>query len=90
MGLTERLLIMRHGEAGSGAVDHKRELTQRGQQEVSRMGAWLTTQLGASTVATPVSPRLLASPYRRAQHSAALVADALEHAGIGVEIETLG
>lgn len=84
MTVPERLMIMRHGEAGSGRVDCDRELTRRGQAEVNKMGAWLAKCLGLS-----VSPRLLASPYRRAQQSAALIAQALAGAGITAEIETL-
>lgn len=90
MTMPERLLIMRHGDAGNGRVDHERELTQRGLQEVHEMGAWLATQLGSSTAGSSVRPRLLASPYRRAQQSAARVAEALANAGIDVVIETLG
>ncbi|WP_027966276.1 phosphohistidine phosphatase SixA [Halomonas halocynthiae] len=89
MSLTERLLIMRHGDAAFGAVDHERELTQRGQQEVRGMGGWLAAQLEASAAGLAARPRLLASPYRRAQQTAALVADVLVHAGIPVDVETL-
>lgn len=89
MALTERLLIMRHGDAGNGCVDHERKLTQRGQQEVREMAVWLATQLGASAASSSVRPRLLASPYRRAQQSAALVADVLTDAGVDVAVETL-
>lgn len=89
MDLTERLLIMRHGEAGLGSVDQARELTWRGGEEVREMGAWLATQLSASAVGVSMPPRLVASPYRRAQQSAALVAESLVSAGCNVAVETL-
>ncbi|HSH48044.1 MAG TPA: phosphohistidine phosphatase SixA [Halomonas sp.] len=84
MTLLEHLLIMRHGEAGPGRVDRERELTRRGQAEARLMGGWLAANINHS-------PRLrvVASPYRRAQQTAALVADALAGAGIDIGVETL-
>ncbi|MGM0913936.1 MAG: phosphohistidine phosphatase SixA [Pseudomonadota bacterium] len=76
--MAERLLIMRHGEAGPGRPDVERELTGHGQQEVRRMAAWLADRDDLAGL------RLLASPYRRARQSAAALAEALE-----AEIETL-
>ncbi|MCK2184904.1 phosphohistidine phosphatase SixA [Halomonas getboli] len=78
--MTEPLLIMRHGEAGPGSPDPLRELTARGIDEAARMGAWLAGReyLDAARL------RLVASPYRRAQQTAAWVGEAL-----GVPVETL-
>ncbi|MDY7115696.1 phosphohistidine phosphatase SixA [Halomonas sp. SSL-5] len=70
--MAERLLIMRHGEAGPGRPDAGRELTDRGQQEARRMAAWLATRDELAGL------RLLASPYRRARQTAAIVGEALE------------
>jgi phosphohistidine phosphatase SixA len=71
--MTERLLIMRHGQAGSGTPDASRTLTAQGQEEVAFMAAWLVGRddLDHSRL------RLLASPYRRAQQTAELVAKAM-------------
>nr|WP_298250851.1 phosphohistidine phosphatase SixA [uncultured Halomonas sp.] len=82
--MTERLLIMRHGEAGPGRPDAGRELTRHGQQQVRRMAAWLAGRDDLGGL------RLLASPYRRAQQTAALVAEALGGAEVSIEVETLG
>lgn len=76
--MAERLLIMRHGEAGPGHPDVERELTGHGQQEVRRMAAWLADRGDLSGL------RLLSSPYRRARQSAAALAEVLE-----AEVETL-
>lgn len=76
--MAERLLVMRHGEAGPGHPDVERELTGHGQQEVRRMAAWLADRDDLAGL------RLLASPYRRARQSAAALAEALE-----AEVETL-
>ncbi len=76
--MAERLLILRHGEAGPGRPDAERELTGRGHDEVHRTAAWLAGRDDLATL------RLLASPYRRAQQTAAIVGEAL-----GVSVETL-
>ena len=76
--MTERLLIMRHGEAGPGAPDAERELTARGRREAERMAAWLAEREDLAGL------RLLASPYRRARQTAAAVGAAL-----GLEAEAL-
>ncbi|WNL43642.1 phosphohistidine phosphatase SixA [Halomonas sp. PAMB 3264] len=78
MASDARLLIMRHGEAGPGQVDHARTLTAQGEYEAARMAGWLAAQNDLGAV------RLCASPYRRAQQTAAAVSDAL-----GVPVETL-
>jgi phosphohistidine phosphatase SixA len=79
--MSATLFIMRHGEAASGSPDAERELTERGRHDVARMAAWLATTL--ESMALP-QPRIVASPYRRARQSAAIVAERL-----GVEVETL-
>ncbi|UYG08572.1 phosphohistidine phosphatase SixA [Halomonas sp. M4R1S46] len=78
--MAEPLLIMRHGEAGAGSPDPDRRLTERGEREAARMGAWLAARhdLDLSRL------RLLSSPYRRARQTAEWVAEAL-----GVTVETL-
>ncbi|GKW48450.1 phosphohistidine phosphatase SixA [Halomonas sp. NCCP-2165] len=74
--MSERLWIMRHGEAGPGSPDSARELTPRGRREVAAMAEWLK--------ARGIGPcRLVASPYRRARQSAEPIAAAL-----GVALET--
>ncbi|QJQ95337.1 MULTISPECIES: phosphohistidine phosphatase SixA [Halomonadaceae] len=67
--MSDLLWIMRHGEAAPGFPDHERELTERGRQEVARMAQWLACQLDHLNV-----PRVVASPYRRAQQTAAIIA----------------
>jgi phosphohistidine phosphatase len=90
MAMPERLMIMRHGEAGPGRVDRDRELTRRGQAEARLMGAWLVESGLGMYTSSSAGLRLMASPYRRAQQTAALVADALAEAKIDAEVETLG
>ncbi|QTF91684.1 phosphohistidine phosphatase SixA [Halomonas sp. BM-2019] len=76
--MSERLLIMRHGEAGPGRPDAERTLTPRGEAEGRRLAAWLDGRDDLDGL------RLLASPYRRARQTAQLVGEAL-----GVAVETL-
>ncbi|WP_458525448.1 phosphohistidine phosphatase SixA [Onishia taeanensis] len=77
----ETLWIMRHGQAAPGRPDAERVLTEEGRREASAMADWLTQRLADEGLATP---RVLASPYRRAQQTAMLMADRL-----GVAVETL-
>ncbi|WP_136253003.1 phosphohistidine phosphatase SixA [Onishia niordana] len=77
----ETLWIMRHGEAAPGQPDAERSLTKQGHQEVAGMADWLAKRLGDEGLA---KPRVLASPYRRAQQTATLMAERL-----GVAVETL-
>lgn len=76
--MAERLLIMRHGEAAPGAPDAERELTGRGRRDAERMAAWLAERDDLAGL------RLMASPYRRARQTAAIVGEAL-----GLEAEAL-
>jgi phosphohistidine phosphatase len=76
--MSDRLLLMRHGEAGPGHPDAARALTPQGEAAVCRLAAWLA---GRDDLA---GLRLLASPYVRAQQTAAIVGEAL-----GVAVETL-
>ncbi len=78
--MAERLLIMRHGEAGQGMPDAARTLTARGEQEAARMGRWLAERRDLDLTHL----RLLASPYVRARQTAVRIAEPL-----GVEIEPL-
>jgi phosphohistidine phosphatase len=58
------LILWRHAEAEDGMPDAARRLTPRGFDQAERMAAWLATHL-------PASYRLLASPARRTQQTAA-------------------
>ncbi|MGM0983585.1 MAG: phosphohistidine phosphatase SixA [Pseudomonadota bacterium] len=71
--MTERLLIMRHGEAAPGRPDQERELTSRGQEEVRCMGRWLAAREDRDFPRL----RLLASPYVRARQTAERIAEPL-------------
>ncbi|RXE48906.1 phosphohistidine phosphatase SixA [Chromohalobacter israelensis] len=75
------LYIMRHGEAAPGTPDSERSLTEHGEQEARAMGAWLSEVL---TDDVRHALRIVASPYRRAQQTARLVA-----APLGLSVDTL-
>ncbi|MGB8712189.1 MAG: phosphohistidine phosphatase SixA [Onishia taeanensis] len=79
--MSETLWIMRHGQAAPGRPDAERSLTEEGRRESAAMSDWLSRRLADEELPTP---RVLASPYRRAQQTATLVAERL-----GVAIETL-
>lgn len=76
-----RLLIMRHGEAGPGVPDHARRLTLQGEQEASAMACWLAARKEQGELPQLT---LYASPYARAQQTAQQLGDAL-----GVSLNTL-
>lgn len=78
---SQQLWIMRHGEAGPGRPDEQRTLTPNGEQEVTKVGEWLAAHIAAHAGAPP---RLLSSPYRRAQQTASRLSEALS-----VPVETL-
>ncbi|MFC7367546.1 phosphohistidine phosphatase SixA [Vreelandella zhaodongensis] len=80
-GGARRLLIMRHGEAAPGVVDHARPLTPRGEQEVGVMARWLAMRTEQGELECPV---VYASPFVRAQQTARLISDAL-----GCPLQTL-
>ncbi|RCV91932.1 phosphohistidine phosphatase SixA [Billgrantia montanilacus] len=75
--MSERLLIMRHGEAAPGSIDAERKLTARGHAEAARMADWLQYQ-------ELDEARVLSSPYVRARQTAEHLAASLER-----EVETL-
>ncbi|SDN20288.1 phosphohistidine phosphatase SixA [Vreelandella arcis] len=77
----QRLWLMRHGEAGPGQPDEQRSLTAQGEREAAQMATWLAEHYVAQSWAPP---RLLASPFRRAQQTAAHLSKAL-----AVPVETL-
>lgn len=77
--MSASLFLMRHGEAGPGQPDSWRELTARGRKEAVRMAHWLASRLEAPE---REALRIAASPYVRAQQTAAIVA---EHLNAGVE-----
>lgn len=72
--MAERLLVMRHGEAGSGRPDAERTLSPRGEEEARRMGRWLAARDDLDLRRL----RLLTSPYVRARQTAAWIAEPLE------------
>ncbi|HUH57269.1 MAG TPA: phosphohistidine phosphatase SixA [Pseudomonadales bacterium] len=71
-----KLCIVRHGEAGFTAPDSERELTATGKQQAKIAGQWLLAQF-------PKKPRLIASPYIRAQQTASIIAQEC-----GLQVET--
>lgn len=79
--MTQSLWIMRHGQAAAGRPDEERELTAQGREEAALMADWLARSLSASQAG---GLRIAASPYRRAQQTASIVA---EH--LGKPVETL-
>ncbi|WP_136068745.1 phosphohistidine phosphatase SixA [Modicisalibacter radicis] len=79
--MTQALWIMRHGQAGAGSPDERRELTAQGREEAALMAGWLARSLTPSRAA---ELRVAASPYVRAQQTAHIVADRL-----GKRVETL-
>ncbi len=83
--MTERLLIMRHGQAAPGRSDAARELTPRGRQEVRRIAVWLSGRDDLDLARL----RLVASPFVRACQTADLVAEGLAVARPQRAIETL-
>ncbi|MDI5890775.1 phosphohistidine phosphatase SixA [Halomonas rhizosphaerae] len=78
--MAERLLIMRHGEAGHGRPDAARELTGQGDRETARMACWLAAREEPDLTRL----RLLVSPYVRARQTAERIAEPL-----GLVVETL-
>ncbi|BEU97308.1 histidine phosphatase family protein [Acidovorax sp. DW039] len=63
------LILWRHAEAeeaGDGVDDLARALTPRGEKQAARMAAWLDRQL-------PEGLRVLASPARRTEQTAAVL-----------------
>lgn len=75
-----QLFIMRHGEALFDAPDPQRRLSERGIRQAHDSATWLAERMG-SDVSTL---RLWASPFQRAQQTAAIVA---EHLNISVETQ---
>lgn len=73
-----RLWIMRHGEAAPGSPDSARELTPHGEHQATSMARRLPQEQDGDAGVT----RIVASPYRRARQTAAIMGEAL---GIGVE-----
>lgn len=69
-----KFVLMRHGEAEGlhTAADAERALTERGRQQAAQTAAWLRDKTQGDT---PLF--LLCSPYRRAQETAAVLADVL-------------
>lgn len=84
--MAEPLLIMRHGQAEPGFPDPERRLSEKGEKEARRMGRWLAKRKDLDVTRL----RLVASPYVRAQQTAALVAEALaDKTRVEPDIDTL-
>jgi phosphohistidine phosphatase len=67
-----KICIIRHGSAVSGAVqDQNRGLTDRGVGQAAGAGRWLAQQRFNN-------PRILVSPFLRAQQTAQAIADSLK------------
>lgn len=61
------LILWRHAEAEElreGQTDHERKLTDKGRRQATRMSLWLREHL-------PETPRILVSPAKRTQETAA-------------------
>lgn len=68
-----RIVLVRHGKAEPHAgTDAARALTHKGHEQARAAAQWLHETLGQGS-----GMRLLASPYRRAQETAAPIADVL-------------
>lgn len=65
------LILWRHAEAEDGAPDDARRLTLRGLDQAKRIADWLSTRL-------PTRYRLIASPARRTQQTAAALRTTFE------------
>jgi phosphohistidine phosphatase len=65
------LILWRHAEAEDSAPDDARRLTPRGFDQAERMAAWLAKRV-------PASYRLLVSPARRTQQTAAALQKTFE------------
>ncbi|MDH4190056.1 MAG: histidine phosphatase family protein [Betaproteobacteria bacterium] len=65
------LILWRHADAEDGAPDRARKLTPKGERQAERVARWLDKHLGARR-------RILASPARRAQQTAAALAGDFE------------
>jgi phosphohistidine phosphatase len=61
------LLLWRHAEAEDGEPDLERPLTARGHRQAQTMAAWIHAR-------APEGPRILVSPARRTQETAAALA----------------
>ena len=61
------LILWRHAEAEDGSPDSARKLTAKGRRQAERVAKWLAKRL-------PKKFRVLASPARRAQETAAVLA----------------
>lgn len=70
-----KLCIVRHGSASFTSPDPARQLTADGRHQAKIAGQWLVGQF-------PKKPRLIASPYIRAQQTANIIA---KECGLSVE-----
>lgn len=71
-----KLCIVRHGSASFTTPDSERQLTSTGKHQARVAGQWLVAQF-------PKKPRLIASPYVRAQQTATIIAEEC-----GLQLET--
>ena len=66
-----QLIVWRHCDAEAGVPDALRRLTARGRSEAALMARWLSSRL-------PADARVLVSPAKRAQQTAAALGRAFE------------
>lgn len=79
------LILWRHCDAEPGAPDLTRKLTARGARDAKRMAVWLEARL-------PADCRILASPARRTQETAAALGRTFETSDAiapGASVESL-
>ncbi len=79
-----QLILWRHAEAEDGGPDSARKLTDKGRRDAEHVARWLARHL-------PEKFRLLASPARRAQETASVLARHFEtHAALDVGTDPQG
>jgi phosphohistidine phosphatase len=72
--------FIRHGEAGLAATDRERELTGRGEDDISYGAHQLNVLCGQRQLPTP--DRIVHSPYLRTTQTAQILASAFSHAAV--------
>ena len=75
--MTRTVFFLRHGEAGSGAADRQRPLTERGRRQIEAVVDQQKTTLNSIS-------HIYSSDYSRAKNTALIVVEALE---IDISIE---
>ena len=78
-----RLLLVRHGQSEGNRL---RQFSRDNQIDLTGLGTEQAREAGVTIGARFAPTRMVASPYHRTQRTAAIIADAIGHAG---EIETV-